>query len=70
MGPMQDGTPRSAAQMSAEDDRQLKAARAEFPGWDFHQVFGGWEAVPAGTPVIRGMFLDKVTERLRERETR
>jgi hypothetical protein len=54
--------------MSAED-RQLGAARAEFPGYDFHQVFGGWEAVPAGTQVVRAMFLDGLLEKLRERET-
>lgn len=46
----------------------LDQALKEFPDWDFHQVFGGWEAVPAGTPVIRSIDLEGVVEKLRARE--
>jgi hypothetical protein len=55
----------TAAAPAGEDEKQLEAARQAFPGWDFHQVFGGWEAVPAGTPVVRSMFLESLVERLR-----
>jgi hypothetical protein len=64
MGPMGD-RPSAAAR---EADRYVDAAREEFPGWDFHEVFGGWEAVPAGTPVIRAMFIDALLEKLRHRD--
>jgi len=58
----------TAQQRDAENERGLAAARGEFPGWDFRKVFGGWEAVPAGTPVIPGITLDSVLGKLRQRE--
>jgi hypothetical protein len=46
---------------------RLKAAiTAEFPGWDVHDVFGGFEAVPEGTPVIRSVTLDGLMDKLAE----
>lgn len=66
MGPIS-SSDRSGRQQEAEDDRRLTAAREEFPDWDFHTVFGGVEAVPRGTPVIRGIDLDSVAEKLRQR---
>jgi hypothetical protein len=55
---------------TAQDRREaaLKAEIAgEFPGLDIHSVFGGFEAVPAGTPVIRSASLDGLREKLAER---
>jgi hypothetical protein len=49
------------------EQSRLRAAEQAFPDWDFHQVFGGWEAVPKGSPVIRGMDLDSVVAKLRMR---
>ena len=51
-------------------DARLREMEAEFPGWDFHPVFGGWEAVPSGTPVIRSADLDGLAEKLRDRGSR
>jgi hypothetical protein len=45
-------------------DDELDALRRRFPGWDVYRVFGGWAAVPAGTPFIRGMFLESVAEKI------
>jgi hypothetical protein len=56
----------TAAQVQVDNEKALAAAREEFPGWDFHQVFGGWEAVPGQTPVIRGMYLETLLDRLRQ----
>ena len=67
MGPERPKHFLTAAQRQAEIDRLLAAARAEFPGWSFREVFGGWEAVPAGTPVVRSSDLAGVIEKLRER---
>jgi hypothetical protein len=59
---------RTAASVSAETDRSIAAAKNEFPQWDIHEVFGGFEAVPAGTPVIRAMFISVLLEKLRHRD--
>ena len=40
------------------------ALRERFPGWDVRRVFGGWLAVPARTPVIRGMYLESIAEKI------
>jgi len=49
-------------------ESELKAQIAEkFPGWDVHDVFGGFEAVPAGTPVIRASALESLIGKLAER---
>lgn len=50
--------------MNEAEEARLAAAEKEFGDWDFHPVLGGWLAVPAGTPVIRGMFLETVMEKL------
>lgn len=52
--------------MPSSHERELAEARAEFPEWDIREVFGGWLAVPVGTPVIQGMYLDSIREKLRE----
>jgi hypothetical protein len=59
---------RTAASVDAETGRRIAAAGEEFPDWDIREVFGGFEAVPAGTPVIRAMFIDVLIEKLRVRE--
>lgn len=65
MGPY--GT-QTANQRHASTERWLAAAREAFPDWDFHAVFGGWEAVPKGTPVVRSVDLDGLVAKLRSRE--
>jgi hypothetical protein len=55
---------------TTRDDRDysLIAARDAFPEWDLHEVLGGYIAVPAGTPVVRGMFVASIVEKLRARQ--
>ena len=67
MGPM-GGMPTTAAQREARDERLLAAAQAEFPDLDFIEIFAGWLAVPKGTPVVQGMDLGSVAEKLRSRQ--
>jgi hypothetical protein len=69
MGPMS-SMPATAAQWQKQNEQLLAAAREAFPGWDFHPVFGGWEAVPEGTPVVRSMDLGSLMEKLAEHEGR
>jgi hypothetical protein len=57
----------TAAERERRTEMYLRAAREAFPGWDFHEVFGGWEAVPAGTTVVRSEDLDGIVSKLRER---
>jgi hypothetical protein len=52
-------------QHTPADDPQLEALRAQFPEWDITRVFGGFEAVPQGTTVLRAMFVDGLAEKLR-----
>ena len=54
----------------SSDDDGLTALRARYPGWDIQRVFGGYEAVPAGTPVIRGAYLETIAEKLSEHDPR
>jgi hypothetical protein len=49
-----------------DDDDRLAAARAACPGWDIHRVFAGYEAVPAGTPVLRSTDLDGLVDKIRQ----
>lgn len=51
-------------------DRRLEAAREAFPDWDIYQVFGGFLAVPKGTPVIQSMFLEGLAEKILSERTR
>jgi hypothetical protein len=51
-----------------DHDQVLDSVRNEFPGWDIHETLGGYIAVPTGTPVVRGMFLDTILDKLRKRE--
>ena len=67
MGPERPKGFQTAAERQAETGRLLAAARAEFPHWSFSEVFGGWLAVPAGTPVVQSVDLEGVIEKLRER---
>ena len=56
----------SAAREKAEA-RLLAAIAEEFPDIDIHGVFGGYEALPRGTEVIRAMTLDSMMGKLAER---
>jgi hypothetical protein len=38
--------------------------REAFPDWSIHEVFGGFEAVPIGTPIIRAIDLNSLMEKL------
>lgn len=58
----------TAAQVEAYNEEALAAAREEFPGWDFYQVFGGWEAVPGQTLIVRAMYLETLLDKLRQQE--
>jgi hypothetical protein len=58
----------TAAQRSAQEDRLLQTARETFPDWTIVQVFGGWLAVPEGTPLVQSVDLEGVLEKLRSRE--
>ena len=46
----------------------LDEARALFPEWDFREVLGGFIATPKGTPVVLGMFVRSVADKLAQRE--
>jgi hypothetical protein len=43
----------------------LNAARETFSDWDIYEVFGGYLAVPKGTPLVQGMYLATVADKLR-----
>lgn len=44
---------------------ELAAAREQVPGWDIHETFGGYLAVPHGTPVMQAMYLDTLIEKIK-----
>jgi len=47
------------------DEGALEAAREEFREWDIIEVFGGYMAVPAGTPVVRASTVGGLSGKLR-----
>jgi hypothetical protein len=47
-------------------DSELEAIRAEFPDWDITRIFGGYRAVPRGTVVLEGIYLDSLAKKLKE----
>lgn len=48
----------------ATREAALQRMRAKHPAWDIHEVFGGYEAVPAGTSVVRSTDLEGLDEKL------
>ena len=52
------------------DEADVAALKARYPDWDIYRVFGGWEAVPAGTQVLRAMFAEALESKLAEQEGR
>jgi hypothetical protein len=55
----------------AKTEAGLRAEIAEqYPGWDVADVFGGFEAVPAGTPVLRSVTLDGLLGKLADHARR
>jgi len=58
--------PRYATARDREQAKALADLAADFPGWDVHEVFGGWEAVPEGTPVVRSSTIGGLAEKLAE----
>jgi hypothetical protein len=61
MGPCQDA---ASVTVTRTDAERIKEISERHPGWDIHRVFGGWEAIPAGMAVIRGVYLDVIGEKL------
>lgn len=59
------GPTRDQATYDRGDSRRLEAVREAFPEWDITPVFGGYLAVPKGTPVVQSMFLDGIAEKIR-----
>jgi hypothetical protein len=49
-------------------DSRLLAAREAFPEWDIYRVFGGYLAVPKGTPVVQSIDTDGIVEKIRRME--
>lgn len=48
-------------------DSELDGLQAEFPDWDITRIFGGFLAVPKGTPIVLATFTDTMAEKLKER---
>lgn len=51
-----------------DEDMPLEVVQERFPGWDVRQVFGGFLATPKGTPVVLGMFVASVADKLVQHE--
>jgi hypothetical protein len=49
-------------------DADVAELTAKYPGWDIYPVFGGWQATPAGTPVIQSVDLGGIDEKITARE--
>lgn len=49
-------------------DADVAELAAKYPGWDIYPVFGGWQATPAGTPVIQSIDLGGIDEKITARE--
>jgi hypothetical protein len=64
MGPY--GQPVNSRQEDATDAELMAYISAHHPGWEIHRVFGGYEAVPTGTVVIRSAYLSAIAEKLDE----
>ena len=64
MGPY--GQPVNSRQEDATDAELMAYISAHHPGWEIHRVFGGYEAVPTGTAIIRSAFLSSLAEKLDE----
>lgn len=60
--------PRPPASRTERQQREVKAAEAAFPRWEFIKIPGGWLTVPKGTPVIQALDMDGIVEKLRARE--
>jgi hypothetical protein len=50
--------------MQSNEDTEIARIEERFPDWEIHRVFGGWEAVPRGTEVIRAVSLGSLAEKL------
>jgi hypothetical protein len=57
-------------ELSVEEnyDRQLAAARAAFPDYEFIETLGGVAVVPATVELLSATTVDGVVRKLRERE--
>ena len=60
--------PRYQTARDRQQTRALADLAEQFPGWDVHEVFGGWEAIPEGTPVVRSSTLEGLGEKLAQEE--
>jgi hypothetical protein len=50
--------------LRGEPEPSLAEVRRRHPDFDIIRVFGGYEAVPRGTPVIRAVWLSSLDEKL------
>lgn len=57
-----------ASEPESRYGRQLQAARETFPEFDILEALAGLIAVPKGTEVVTAMNVDRLVEKLRERE--
>lgn len=60
------GQPVSNRSDDVTDAEVMAYLSAHHPGWEIHRVFGGYEAVPTGTVIIRGVHLSSIAEKLDE----
>ena len=56
--------------MGPHDDahQDLESVRSRYPAWEIRETLGGYVAVPRGVPLLRGMFLESLAERLSQWE--
>ena len=67
MGPGRDGYGAALDAEALADIAYMEAIRKEFKDWDVVEVFGGFLAVPAGTPVVRASTPGGLAGKLRRR---
>ena len=58
------GQPVSSRSDDVTDAELMAYISAHHPGWEIHPVFGGYEAAPAGTVIIRSAYLSSIAEKL------
>jgi hypothetical protein len=56
----------AGAEWTPDEDGELAEAAKRRPGWDFHRVYGGVLALPAGTPFAHAFTLRRLEEKVGE----
>jgi hypothetical protein len=70
MGPRDDTLPTPSVAVTKTEAQRIKEIKERFPGWVINRVFGGWEVVPYGVVVVRGIYLESIEEKLEAHEAR